>query len=88
MVTLQINIVSNRDMEDNNILFIGKQILLEGELRAARLVVKDGKIVDVLEAADGDQVIDGVDVFDVSKDILMPGLVNSHVHNNGPGRTS
>ena len=50
--------------------------------------MKDGKIVDVLEAGDGDQVIDGVDVFDVSKDILMPGLVNSHVHINGPGRTS
>ena len=47
-----------RNMEDNNtIVFIGKQVLLDGELRAARLVVKDGKIVEVVEAEDGEQVI-------------------------------
>ena len=45
-------------MEDNNtIVFIGKQVLLDGELRAARLVVKDGKIVEVVEAEDGEQVM-------------------------------
>ena len=45
-------------MEDNNTtVFIGKQVLLDGELRAARLVVKDGKIVEVVEAEDGEQVI-------------------------------
>lgn len=43
-------------MEDNTIVFIGKQVLLEGELRAARVVVKDGKIVEVVEAGNGDQV--------------------------------
>ena len=75
-------------MENNNIVFIGKQVLLEGELRAARVVVKDGKIVDVVEAGDGDHVSDGVDVIDVGEDILMPGLVDSHVHINEPGRTS
>ena len=41
-------------MKDNSIVFIGKQVLLEGELRAARVVVKDGKIVEVLEASDQD----------------------------------
>ena len=41
-------------MGDNSIVFIGKQVLLEGELRAARVVVKDGKILEVVEAADGD----------------------------------
>ena len=43
-------------MGGNTIVFIGKQVLLEGELRAARVVVKDGKIVEVVEAPDGDQV--------------------------------
>ena len=101
-------ITSYRNMEDNNtIIFIGKQVLLDGELRAARVVAKDGKIVDVLEAGDGDQVSGqfftfsnddrlillqvggdvGGDVVDVGDDILMPGLVDSHVHINEPGRT-
>ena len=44
-------------MEDNTRVFIGNQVLLEGELRAARVVVKDGKIVEVVEAEDGEQAI-------------------------------
>ena len=92
-------------MGGKTIVFIGKQVLLEGELRAARVVVKDGKIVEVVEAPDGDQVCslktqqsdlfhfiqveaDGVEVVDVGEDILMPGLVDSHVHINEPGRTA
>merc|ERR1719412_2137271 len=76
-------------MGGKTIVFIGKQVLLEGELRAARVVVKDGKIVEVVEAPDGGQVeADDVEVVDVGEDILMPGLVDSHVHINEPGRTA
>ena len=75
-------------MGDNTIVFLGKQVLLDGQLRAARVVVKEGKIVDVVETGDGDQISGGVDVVDVGEDILMPGLVDSHVHINEPGRTS
>ena len=57
-VLLSSTLLLFRNMEDNNtIVFIGKQVLLDGELRAARLVVKDGKIVEVVEAEDGEQVI-------------------------------
>ena len=75
-------------MGDNTIIFLGKQVLLDGQLRAARVVVKEGKIVNVVETGDGDQSSGGVDVVDVGEDILMPGLVDSHVHINEPGRTS
>ena len=91
-------------MNNNTIVFIGKQVLLGSDLRAARVVVKDGKIVEVVEGAEGGQVCslskdpsflnhfnqvvsDGVEVVDVGEDILMPGLVDSHVHINEPGRT-
>ena len=43
-------------MGDNTIVFIGKKVLLGSELRAARVVVKDGKIVEVVEAPDEGQV--------------------------------
>ena len=50
----------------------------EGE-RAANLLIRDGVIVDVGE-------LDGPPVFG-DELVLLPGLVDSHVHVNEPGRT-
>ena len=67
-------------------IFLGKQVLIDGELRPAAVIVRDGKIHAVLEGDLGN--IDGdVDVVDAGEDVLMPGLVDSHVHINEPGRT-
>jgi allantoinase len=55
----------------------------EGE-RAAVLVLRDGLI-----AAIGDTAPDGVPVVDIADDrVVLPGLVDSHVHVNEPGRTA
>ena len=46
--------------------------------------VRGGRIVEVSEF---DDVPDGCEVFDAGDAVLLPGLVDSHVHVNEPGRT-
>merc|ERR1712106_1128403 len=53
--------------------------------KPATVIVENGKVVEVL---DGLVEVEGADnVIDAGEDILMPGLVDSHVHINEPGRT-
>jgi allantoinase len=51
-------------------------------VRAASVHVRDGRIARV---AAWDDVPD--DVVDAGRDVVMPGLVDTHVHVNEPGRT-
>ena len=55
----------------------------EGE-RAGAVLVRDGKTVAVVDPA---SVPQGTTVEDLGDSVLMPGLVDSHVHVNEPGRT-
>lgn len=57
---------------------------IDGALRPAQVHVADGRIT----ATDG-PVPDGVPVVELADDeVLLPGLVDSHVHVNEPGRTA
>jgi allantoinase len=58
-------------------------IAREGE-RAGAVLVRGGRIVDVVDPA---SVPAGTPVEDLGDSVLMPGLVDSHVHVNEPGRT-
>jgi allantoinase len=58
-----------------------RAVLPDGE-RAADVVVSEGRIVEVLAYGAGDGEL--VDLGDL---VLLPGLVDSHVHVNEPGRT-
>ncbi|HVU62921.1 MAG TPA: allantoinase AllB [Phycisphaerales bacterium] len=51
--------------------------------------VRDGKIADVLlgDRARGTRPADGAEVIDADDLVVMPGLVDTHVHVNEPGRT-
>ena len=53
-------------------------------VRPATVVVKNGRISAV---AGMDNVDRGMDVTDFGDDVLLPGLVDTHVHINEPGRT-
>ncbi|UGY94327.1 allantoinase AllB [Streptomyces gobiensis] len=53
--------------------------------RAASVVVADGRITAVLPHDSA--VPDGARLVDVGDDALLPGLVDTHVHVNDPGRT-
>lgn len=65
--------------------FVSSRVVVDGEVRPAAVLVKGGRIVDVVAPQDRPL---GVDAVDVVNDVLMPGLVDSHVHVNEPGRTA
>ena len=57
-------------------------VVLPDEVRPATLVISAGRIVEVL-----DHETSAEDVVDVGSLTVSPGLVDSHVHVNEPGRT-
>jgi allantoinase len=65
--------------------FVSTRVLVDGALRPAAVLVADGKIVDVVAPKDRPAHVDVVDFVD---DVILPGLVDSHVHVNEPGRTA
>lgn len=61
----------------------GRRVLIDGAFRAATVRLHDGRIaaIDSFEA--------GADAVTLQDDeVLLPGLVDTHVHINEPGRTS
>jgi allantoinase len=58
-----------------------RAVLPDGE-RAADVVVSEGRIIEVLAYGAGDG-----ELVDLGELVLLPGLVDSHVHVNEPGRT-
>ena len=59
------------------------RVLLAGELKPAWIVVKNGKIEACLA-----QAPEGISVTDFGDKVILPGLIDSHVHINEPGRTA
>jgi allantoinase len=55
----------------------------EGERRAS-IYIQDGKIAKI---GDFDDIPDGWPVYEAGQSVVMPGLVDTHVHINEPGRT-
>ncbi|MEV0603161.1 allantoinase AllB [Streptomyces sp. NPDC050315] len=72
-------------MSDVQLVLRSTRVITPEGTRAASVTVKDGKIVAVLpyEAS----VPAGARVEDFGDDVLLPGLVDTHVHVNDPGRT-
>jgi allantoinase len=67
------------------LLIRARRAVVDGGERAAAVRIRDGRIVAV-EGYDGDP--GAARVVDVADDeVLLPGLVDTHVHVNEPGRT-
>ena len=62
----------------------GKRVLLPTGLAPASLHLADGKIIAV---AAFEAIPPGVTVHEANDDLITPGVVDSHVHLNEPGRT-
>ncbi len=72
-----------RDARTEFALKSTRVVTVEG-VRVAAVLVRDGRILDVV-APDG--IPGGWQVDDVGDLVVMPGLVDTHVHINEPGRT-
>ena len=63
----------------------GHEVVLPDEIAPASIHVRDGKILYVGQY---DEAPSGVDLIETAPDaVIMPGLVDTHVHVNEPGRT-
>jgi allantoinase len=64
--------------------FLSRRVVTPHEIKAAAILIEDGRILDVVSP---DQLPAQISVQDFGDAALLPGLVDSHVHINEPGRT-
>ncbi|MHB1021063.1 MAG: allantoinase AllB [Acidobacteriaceae bacterium] len=68
----------------NRQAFISRRVVTPEGIRPACILAEDGRIVRIAEM---DAVPAGYEVLDFGDDCILPGLVDTHVHINEPGRT-
>ena len=64
--------------------FTSRAVVTPEGIRPATVLVEDGRILAVREAGEFEA---GVRVWDFGSHAILPGLVDTHVHINEPGRT-
>ncbi len=64
--------------------FLSDRIVTEDGIRDGALLVEDGRIVSLCAAS---EVPADADRIDCGRSAILPGLVDTHVHLNEPGRT-
>ncbi len=67
-----------------DLLVTGGRVLLDGELRAATLGVTDGEISHIVAP---DVTLEARDDLALEGEVVLPGLVDGHVHFREPGYT-
>ncbi|MFG2098602.1 allantoinase AllB [Streptomyces sp. NPDC048612] len=72
-------------MSETELVLRSRRVVTPQGTRAASVAVQDGRIAAVLPY--DAQVPAGARVEDFGDDVLLPGLVDTHVHVNDPGRT-
>nr|WP_253820927.1 allantoinase AllB [Agromyces terreus] len=63
----------------------GERVLVDGEFSAREIGVRDGVVARVAPLGTGLEATQTVDL--AADEVLLPGLVDTHVHVNEPGRT-
>lgn len=69
---------------DDGLVVTGTRVVLPDGVRAAAIHVAGGRITAVAAPTD---VPAGADLLDAGDHVVLPGLVDSHVHVNDPGRS-
>jgi allantoinase len=67
-----------------DLALLSRRVLVGGVLRPAAVLIEGGRIAAVALPS---EVPEGCPVRDVDDRVVMPGLVDAHVHVNEPGRT-
>lgn len=67
----------------DDLIITGNRVLIEGALRPATLTIRAGKIHTLDSSTPGPSAR----VLDAGNLVILPGLVDTHVHVNEPGRT-
>lgn len=70
---------------DFDVVFRAPQALYQGQIAALEVAVRDEKIVAIEQLGTGLNAPEVVELAE--RQILIPGLVDTHVHVNEPGRT-
>lgn len=71
-------------MPATDLILRSRHVIASGAVRPAAIHIRDGKISAVTPH---DQLPTGVPLYDAGDSVVMPGLVDTHVHINEPGRT-
>ncbi len=71
-------------MLTNNFALTSRRVLLDDKVSPATLIVRKGLIVEVISRHLEKHELP---IEDVGDSIVLPGLVDTHVHINEPGRT-
>jgi allantoinase len=74
----------------DNLIFRSKRVVLNAKdkCKPASIHTRDGKIIKISSWEDiPKQQRDCKYIVDVGNDLIMPGMVDTHVHGNDPGRT-
>ena len=67
----------------NNFAIFSKNCWISQELKPATIFVQGG----IIERIESEKIIPPQGLLDVDENILMPGVMDAHVHINEPGRT-
>ena len=67
-----------------NFAIISHRVLTPKGERPAAILIQEEKIMDVVSIS---EIPSDCPVEDMKNDVVMPGLVDTHVHINEPGRT-
>src|SRR5687768_4292540 len=67
----------------NRVAIKSNQVVLPDSIISAYVVIDNGKIIDIVPHMPRDVL----KIIDVGNKVLMPGVVDPHVHINEPGRT-
>src|SRR5476651_1608166 len=71
-------------MSAGELVLKSERVLFRSGLAPGWVWVKDGKI---RETSQSGKLPVGIAVTDLGRDVLMPGIVDTHAHINEPGRT-
>src|SRR5688572_29495104 len=71
-------------MSDSNLIIRGQRVVLPEGVVAAAIHIQNGRISKVTSY---DATVSDAQVVEADESVVMPGLVDTHVHINEPGRT-